>query len=62
VPTLVIYGGNDDPSRFDELKKALPKGEFKEIAGAGHMAAAFSRKFVKDVRAFLAQHASSSRA
>jgi len=60
VPTLVIYGGNDNPSRFDELKKVLANGEFKEIAGAGHMAAAFSPEFVKDVRDFLARHATSS--
>lgn len=60
VPALVIYGGNDNPSRFDELKKVLKDGEFKEIAGAGHMAAAFSPEFAADVRDFLARHASVS--
>jgi len=58
VPTLVIYGGNDNPSRFDELKKILPDAEFKEIAGAGHMAASQSPELVSDVRDFLARHAS----
>ena len=60
VPTLVIYGGNDSPSRFDELKRVLAKGEFNEIAGAGHMAASMSPEFVKDVRLFLARHGSST--
>jgi len=60
VPTLVIYGGNDNPSRFDELKKILPNAEFKEIAGAGHMAASQSPELVSDVRDFLARHASVS--
>jgi len=59
VPTLVNYGGNDNPSRFDELKKILAKGEFNEIAGAGHMAASMSPEFAKDLRAFLARHGSS---
>ena len=58
VPTLVIYGGNDNPSRFDELKKILPDAEFKEIAGAGHMAASQSPELVSGVRDFLARHAS----
>ena len=60
VPTLVIYGGNDNPRRFDELKKILPNAEFKEIAGAGHMAASQSPELVSDVRDFLARHASVS--
>jgi len=60
VPTLVIYGGNDNPSRFDELKKILPNAEFKEIAGAGHMAASQSPELVSGVRDFLARHASVS--
>jgi len=58
VPTLVIYGGNDNPRRFDELKKILPDAEFKEIAGAGHMAASQSPELVSGVRDFLARHAS----
>jgi len=61
VPTLVIYGGNDNPSRFDELKKILPNAEFKEIEGAGHAAASFSPEFVADVRDFLARHTSVSK-
>src|SRR5215467_11868161 len=60
VPTLVIYGGNDNPSRFDDLKKILANGEFKEIPGAGHMAASLSPEFIKDVRDFLARHSSPS--
>lgn len=60
VPTLVIYGGNDNPSRFEELKRVLANGEFKEIAGAGHMAASTSPEFVKDVRDFLARRAAES--
>jgi len=38
------------------LKKVLSNSEFKEIPGAGHMAASFSPEFVKDVRDFLARH------
>jgi pimeloyl-ACP methyl ester carboxylesterase len=60
VPTLVIYGGSDNPSRFDELKKILPNAEFKEIPHAGHAAASFSPEFVTDVRDFLARHTSVS--
>jgi len=60
VPTLAIYGGNDNPVRFDELKKILPNAEFKEIAGAGHAAASFGPEFVTDVRGFLARHTSVS--
>jgi len=60
VSTLVIYGGNDNPRRFDELKKILPNAEFKEIAGAGHAAASFSPEFLADVRDFLARHTSVS--
>jgi pimeloyl-ACP methyl ester carboxylesterase len=60
APVLVIYGGNDNPSRFDELKKVLPNAEFKEIAGAGHAAASFSPEFVADVRNFLARHPAAS--
>lgn len=60
VPTLVIYGGNDNPGRFEELKKILLNAEFKEIAGAGHAAASFSPEFVTDVRDFLARHTSVS--
>jgi len=60
VPTLVIYGGNDNPSRFEELKKILLNAEFKEIAGAGHAAASFSPEFVTDVRDFLARDTSVS--
>ena len=61
VPALVIYGGNDNPSRFDELKKILKNAEFNEIAGAGHMAASVSPEFAKDVRAFLVRHRSRAR-
>jgi pimeloyl-ACP methyl ester carboxylesterase len=60
VSTLVIYGGNDNPGRFDELKEILSNAEFKEIAGAGHAAASFSPEFVADVRDFLARHPSAS--
>src|SRR5215467_3721338 len=60
VPTLVIYGGNDNPKRFDELKKMFANAEFKEIAGAGHMAASQSPELVAEVRDFLARHASVS--
>lgn len=60
VPTLVIYGGNDNPSRFDELKKILADGEFKEIPGASHMAATDRPEFLQDVRDFLGRHSSES--
>ena len=52
VPTLVIYGGNDHPERFTDLKKALSNAEYKVIAGAGHAGAVQSREFVKDIAHF----------
>lgn len=58
VRTLVIYGGNDNPSRFDELRRVLADGEFKEIPGAGHMSAPDNPEFTRDVRDFLSRHAS----
>jgi len=56
VPTLVIYGGNDHPERFDDLKKSLSNAEYVAIAGAGHAGAVQSREFLKDIRAFLQEH------
>jgi pimeloyl-ACP methyl ester carboxylesterase len=56
VPTLVIYGGNDNPERFTELKTALASAKFEVIEGAGHGSAVQSREFVKDVREFLNAH------
>jgi len=48
----VIYGGNDHPERFTDLKKALSNAEYKVIAGAGHAGAVQSREFVKDIAHF----------
>ncbi len=56
VPTLVIYGEFDNPSRFDELKRALPNSEFKIIEKAGHGAAVQSPQFAAYVRDFLDRH------
>lgn len=58
VPTLVIYGGNDNPERFDDLKKkkVLSNAEYEVIPGAGHAGAVQSPEFVKDIRAFLQEH------
>jgi pimeloyl-ACP methyl ester carboxylesterase len=56
VPTLVIYGGNNQPESLDDLKKALSNAEYKVIVGAGHAGAVQSQEFVKDVRAFLQEH------
>ena len=56
MPTLVIYGGNDHPERFDDLKKGFPNAEYQVIPGAGHAGAVQSPEFVKDVRAFLEEH------
>ena len=56
VPTLVIYGGNDRPERFADLKKALAHGTFEVVEGATHSSAVQSQEFVKDVRAFLDEH------
>src|SRR5207253_6234045 len=36
VPTLVIYGSLDNPSRFDPLKKILPNADFVSVEGARH--------------------------
>ena len=58
VPTLVIYGGNDNPSRFDDLRKVLANGEFKEIPGAGHMSAPDNPEFTRHVGDFLSRHSS----
>lgn len=56
VPTLVIYGGNDHPERFDDLKKGFPNAEYEVILGAGHAGAVQRPEFVKDIRAFLEEH------
>jgi pimeloyl-ACP methyl ester carboxylesterase len=56
IPTLVIYGGNDNPERFTDLKKVLANGEYKIIAGAGHGGAVQSQEFVKDIQEFLERH------
>jgi pimeloyl-ACP methyl ester carboxylesterase len=56
VPTLVIYGGNDNPDRFTDLKKILASAKFEVIEGAGHGSAVQSREFVKDAREFLDAH------
>lgn len=56
VPTLVIYGGNDHPERFADLKEALSNAEYEIIPGAGHAGAVQSPQFVKDIRAFLKRH------
>lgn len=56
VPTLVIYGGNDHPESFADLKKVLSNAECKVIAGAGHAGAVQSQEFAKDVRVFLQEH------
>jgi pimeloyl-ACP methyl ester carboxylesterase len=56
VPTLVIYGGNDNPEKFTDLKKVLAKGEFKIIAGAGHGGAVQSPEFLENIKQFLKSH------
>jgi pimeloyl-ACP methyl ester carboxylesterase len=56
VPTLVIYGGNDHPERFDDLKKGFPNAQYEVIPGAGHAGAVQRPEFVNDVRAFLEKH------
>jgi pimeloyl-ACP methyl ester carboxylesterase len=56
VPTLVIYGGNDHPEGYADLKKELSSAEYEIIPGAGHAGAVQSQEFVKDVRAFLQEH------
>lgn len=56
VPTLVIYGGNDHPEGYADLKKEFSNAEYKVIPGAGHGGAVQSQEFVKDIRAFLQEH------
>lgn len=56
VPTLVIYGGNDHPERFADLKQALANAEYKVIPGDGHAGAVQSPEFVQDIHAFLKEH------
>lgn len=56
VPTLIIYGGNNQPGSLDDLKKALSNAEYKVIPGAGHAGAVQNHEFVIGVRAFLQAH------
>ena len=56
APTLVIYGGNDHPEGYADLKKELSHAEYEVIPGAGHAGAVQSQEFVKDIRAFLQEH------
>jgi pimeloyl-ACP methyl ester carboxylesterase len=56
VPTLVIYGGNDHPEEYADLKKVFSHAEYAVIPGAGHAGAVQSPEFVKDIRAFLQAH------
>lgn len=56
VPTLVIYGGNDHPERFADLKEALPNADYEVVRGAGHAGVVQSPDFVKDIRTFLKEH------
>jgi pimeloyl-ACP methyl ester carboxylesterase len=56
VPALVIYGGNDHPDGYADLKKTLSNAEYKVIPGAGHAGAVQSEEFVKDIRAFFQEH------
>ena len=56
VPTLVIYGGNDHPERFADLKESLSNAEYEVIPGAGHAGAVQSPEFVKEIHAFLKRH------
>jgi pimeloyl-ACP methyl ester carboxylesterase len=58
VPALVIYGGNDNPDRFDDLKKVFANSTFEVIKGEGHGGAVQSSEFAKNVQEFLAQHRS----
>ena len=57
VPTLVIYGALDNPSRFDTLKSVMPDAEFVAVEGARHGDTPSNPQFIKDVRQFLARHA-----
>src|SRR5437016_1002508 len=57
VPTLVIYGALDNPSRFDTLKSVMPNAEFVAVQGARHGDTPTNPQFIKDVRQFLARHA-----
>jgi pimeloyl-ACP methyl ester carboxylesterase len=59
VPMLFIYGGNDHPDRFIELKNALPRAEFVAVDHAGHAGAVSHPEFVKGVRQFLEKHPAS---
>jgi pimeloyl-ACP methyl ester carboxylesterase len=56
VPTLVIYGGLDNPSRFDTLKSIMPNAEFVAVEGARHGEVPSRPEFIKAVRDFLARH------
>jgi pimeloyl-ACP methyl ester carboxylesterase len=56
VPTLVIYGGDDHPEDYQNLKKIFSNAEYAVIPGAGHAGAVQNPEFVKDIRAFLQEH------
>ena len=57
IPTLVIYGALDNPSRFDALKAVMTNAEFVAVEGARHGDTPMNPQFFKDVRDFLARHA-----
>jgi pimeloyl-ACP methyl ester carboxylesterase len=59
VPMLFIYGGNDHPDRFLELKNALPGAEFVAVDHAGHAGAVSHPEFVKGIRQFMEKHSAS---
>ena len=57
-PTLVVHGGDDavwPPTRGAALAEGLPRGEFREVADAGHLVhAEASRRVNDDLLGFLA--------
>ena len=58
-PALVVHGGDDavwPPSRGAALAEGLPRGEFREVADAGHLVhVEASRRVNDDLLGFLAE-------
>jgi pimeloyl-ACP methyl ester carboxylesterase len=56
VPTLVVYGDQDQPSFYQAARARFPNLQFQVIPNAGHSAAMQSPEFVRDVRVFIEKY------
>ncbi len=56
VPVLLMVGGEDNPSRFTELRTTLPDAELVVIPGARHGDAPERPEFLASLQSFLGRH------